>query len=349
MKTLTIGIPSYNVENYIAECLDSILLPELVDDLEVLVINDGSTDGTEAVAREYEKLFPETVRVISKENGGWGSGVNLAISEARGKYFKNLDSDDFVSPEGFTELVRNMKENDADAFIAPANNYEEGTARVYPHQFPNGCIFGRVVPFSEMCGSIDFIFRMHCLAFRTEMLQKNNIRVDECFYSDLELISYPFEYVNTVYAQEEPVNMYRIGRNGQSMSIASMAKHIPDIERVGRNMISWYLDAEKRIDDPAKLAFCEKLAKISVSSYLLQPSTADNGSSYIPELREYKKNVLDASERLSDLSGYSFFAAKVLKSNFNNYAFWGEMWKLSLGKAAKTASKLWNFTRKFKH
>ena len=82
MKLLTIVIPCYNVEQYLAECLDSILDTQYNDVLEVLAINDGSKDGTLALAREYEARFPEILRVIDKPNGGWGTVINLATSKS---------------------------------------------------------------------------------------------------------------------------------------------------------------------------------------------------------------------------------------------------------------------------
>ena len=114
MKLLTIVIPCYNVEQYLAECLDSILDTKYNDVLEVLAINDGSKDGTLALAREYEARFPEILRVIDKPNGGWGTAINLASAEARGRYFKILDSDDWFDKDSFRVFMEVLSKSDSD-------------------------------------------------------------------------------------------------------------------------------------------------------------------------------------------------------------------------------------------
>mgnify|MGYP002624493917 CR=1 FL=1 len=91
-KTLTIVVPTYNMDRYLERCLDSLILPEmLMERLEVLVVNDGSKDKSSEIAHSYEKKYPQTFRVIDKENGNYGSCVNRGLKEATGKYIKNLD------------------------------------------------------------------------------------------------------------------------------------------------------------------------------------------------------------------------------------------------------------------
>ena len=86
-KLLTIVIPTYNMEAYLNRCLDSLLVSdEQMKLLEVLVINDGSKDNSSAIAHEYEAKYPNTFRVIDKENGGHGSTINAGIKKARGKW-----------------------------------------------------------------------------------------------------------------------------------------------------------------------------------------------------------------------------------------------------------------------
>ena len=101
-KILTISIAAYRVEQYLAECLDSFTDPRIAGDLEVLVINDGSGDGIRDIAREYEKKYPDVFRLIDKENGGHGSTINRGIAEAKGTYFKTVDGDDLVHPQGLS-------------------------------------------------------------------------------------------------------------------------------------------------------------------------------------------------------------------------------------------------------
>ena len=89
---LTIIVPAYNVEKYLEQCLDSLVNQTIIAH-KVIVVNDGSTDSTAEIAMEYQEKYPDTFRLINKENGGWGSTLNVGIKNAIGKYFKQLDGD----------------------------------------------------------------------------------------------------------------------------------------------------------------------------------------------------------------------------------------------------------------
>lgn len=340
MKILTIGVPAYNIEKYISQCLDSVIHP----DVEVLVINDGSTDDTEKIAMEYQKKYPDIFRVISKPNGGWGSGVNRAVSEARGKYFKNLDSDDWFDKKGFEILLDNMRSNDADAFISPAVTVDDGSGYTAQYQFPNGCTFNKVIPFADLCRDIDFIFRMHTVAFRTSMLQENHFRIDECYYTDHELVSYPFEFVNTVFVQKESVYMYRRGREGQSIGFPSFAKHMNDIKTVAENVVSWY---ERLHVGDDRRSFFRRLAVVILSQYYTQPLAIDDKISreqWLNTVREYR-NSLKSSD-LDELSGYGMFAKLMISRDFAYSPIVAALWRFSMGRGINIADKIWNFLRK---
>ena len=120
-KTLSVVIPSYNVEKYLPEILPTFLSPEVLDDIEVLIVNDGSKDNTSKVGKEFQDKYPNTVRIIDKENGGHGSTINRGIEEAVGKYFKVVDGDDWVDTDVFIKYVNALKTLEADAVMTPFN------------------------------------------------------------------------------------------------------------------------------------------------------------------------------------------------------------------------------------
>ena len=95
-KILTVTVPSYNVQAYLEDCLESFVNSEVMDDIEVLIVNDGSSDDTATIAERYVSKYENTFRLINKENGGHGSTINTGAREARGKYFKVVDGDDWV-------------------------------------------------------------------------------------------------------------------------------------------------------------------------------------------------------------------------------------------------------------
>ena len=112
MKLITFAIPCYNSEKYMNKCIDSLLVCK--DDIEIIIVDDGSKDKTAKIADDYQKKYPETIKAIHKENGGHGSGVNKGLEYATGLYFKVVDSDDWVNEEALTEVlktIKNLKKN----------------------------------------------------------------------------------------------------------------------------------------------------------------------------------------------------------------------------------------------
>lgn len=113
-KILTVVIPIYQIEAYLRQCLNSFVIKETMEDVEVLMVNDGSRDGSVKIAEEFERLYEGTFILINKENGGHGSAINKGIELAKGTYFKVVDGDDWVDPSAFVRLVEVLKTSNAD-------------------------------------------------------------------------------------------------------------------------------------------------------------------------------------------------------------------------------------------
>ena len=107
MKYITFTVPSYNSESYMRRCIESLLAGG--EDVEILIIDDGSTDKTGKIADEYEMLYPNIVKAVHKPNGGHGSGVNKGLELARGLYFKVVDSDDWLDKTAYMKLLDKIK------------------------------------------------------------------------------------------------------------------------------------------------------------------------------------------------------------------------------------------------
>ena len=145
MKYLTFTIPCYNSEAYMERCIQS-LLPG-GNDVEIIIVNDGSSDGTEDIANYYEKEYPEIVRAVHKKNGGHGSGVNAGLELAEGLYFKVVDSDDWLAEDAYLELLNKIKtfykqeQEMPDLFI---NDYmlRSSGRRLYPYHVLWKCVSG---------------------------------------------------------------------------------------------------------------------------------------------------------------------------------------------------------------
>lgn len=256
-KLLSIVVPAYNAENYLSVNLDSLCLPEALKDIEVLVIDDGSTDGTGRIAGQYEKKYPETVRVITKENGGHGSGINRGIAEARGLYFKVVDADDWVERNAFLHLLTFLKEQAAAegraADLIASGFYwvfDDGSGRInafrrkaeFKKPF-SGVRYRQVYHFDDIADKL--YIKMHAMTIRTEllkcMIREYSLTIDEnCYYVDAEYILYPIPFVETVAFLPDFVYQYRIGRSGQSVSLEKMQKNEANYDKVLRSLFLFY-------------------------------------------------------------------------------------------------------------
>ncbi len=239
-KILSVSIAAYNAENWLERCLDSFCVFEVMDDIEILIVNDGSCDRTKDIAEKYVKQYPQTFRLINKENGGHGSTINTSICIAAGKYYKVVDADDWVESNGLVDLVQRLKTIDADAFLSPyyvvkAENMQKKLMQSVKDQGRAK----RVLKIDEISATINL--QMHAITFRTAILQDNFTPIDEhCFYVDMEYLAFYFRLVRTVYISNIPVYDYLLGTNEQSVNIVNMVKRREQHLRVCSRIIEYY-------------------------------------------------------------------------------------------------------------
>ena len=108
MKLLSIAIPCYNSQDYMEKCIESLLVGG--EEVEILVVDDGSSDRTAEIADAYAAKYPTIVKAIHQENGGHGEAVNAGIRNATGLYFKVVDSDDWVNKEAYIRILETLYE-----------------------------------------------------------------------------------------------------------------------------------------------------------------------------------------------------------------------------------------------
>lgn len=232
-KLLTISVAAYNVENYIKKCLNSFVDASFIDDIEVLVINDGSTDNTASIVNRYMKKYPGIFRLVNKENGGHGSAVNRGILEAKGEYFKTVDGDDWVNKEALKELINFIKVTHADVISTDYWWVDDKTKRKTKEikNIFEGLQYRKEYKFDDVCH--DIYINIHAMTIRTEILKKNKIRLDtNCFYVDAEYVLFPVPYIDTIAFLPRPVYMYRLGLETQSMNLLNMQKNAGIMKRL---------------------------------------------------------------------------------------------------------------------
>lgn len=243
-KLLTISIAAYNVEKYIESTLDSLVIhASYMDMMEVLIINDGSNDGTSSIAHRYEEKYPGIIRVIDKDNGGYGSTINTSIREAKGKYYKLVDGDDWVDQQGLMRLLDCLKDLDADAVVTKYITVENET-KTKVEKDVGLLLDNQVHEFDDL--EFQEAIPMHMLTFKTCILANNHISITEnCFYTDVEYLLKPIPYIHTLFLLDVSVYMYRIGRAEQSVSINSWRKNIDQALIVTFSLINYYNNLDK--------------------------------------------------------------------------------------------------------
>ncbi len=243
MTVLSVIVPSYNAAGWIERCVDSLLVSGACD-IEVLIVDDGSTDATGAIADCYEAAHPGIVRAIHKPNGGHGSTINMGIAVARGTYFKVVDSDDWVQPDAFAALLDTLRQFAADGegvdLVVSNFVYEKvGRRRKRAVRYRN------VLPARRVFGWEDVgrfrtsqYLMMHSLVYRTEMLRESGLSLPEhTFYVDNLYVYEPLLSVRTMYYLDVDLYRYFIGRADQSVNERVMIRRIDQQLKVNRLMM----------------------------------------------------------------------------------------------------------------
>lgn len=320
-KLLTISVAAYNMEKYIDNTLDSLVVDtSVIDKIEVIVVNDGSTDGTKDIVKEYVDKYPNTFKLINKENGGYGSTINESIKIASGKYYKLLDGDDWYDKQYLEQLVRLLEKKDVDMILTDyVENYENGSKIVKEYDIKENEI--------KTLECISFKILMHSIAYRTSILKNSDIRFDEhCLYTDSEFVVFPMFYVNNLIYYKLPVYQYRLGREGQSVEVASFVKHITDLETTTDSMISYYKVHE--VKNNSNNAICINIAlhyQTNVYAYLWGPICKNT----LIKLINREKKVETANKVIYLLSSQGSKKIFLLRhKNYKNY--WFEAMKIHL-------------------
>ena len=294
MKLLSIAIPSYNSEAFMRKCIES-LLPG-GEEVEIIIVNDGSKDGTGAIADEYAGKYPTIVKAVHQENGGHGEAVNAGLRNATGLYYKVVDSDDWVNKEAYLKILEKLsdlvKSGDmVDMFISNYVYENEGKKRKkvmqYRTAFPTDTVF--------TWGDVKFLhvgqyILMHSVIYRTQMLKDCGLELPKhTFYVDNIYVYHPLPYVKKLYYMDVDFYRYYIGREGQSVQEQVMIGRIDQQIRVNKILIDdcdvWKLKNKKLRN--YMLSYLEIM--MTVSSILAIRSKTPENLAKKKELWQYLK------------------------------------------------------------
>lgn len=315
-KILSVSIASYNVEKFLDQTLESCLVPEIMDKLEVIIVNDGSKDGTADVAKKYTEMAPGTFVLIDKENGGYGSTVNAGIKAATGKYFRLLDGDDWFDKDGLREFIGILEQADEDMIITRFRRVFEADGHTEERDE------GENIPF--VTGTFDQLpdnswFTMHAITYRTALLKESNISITEhCFYTDQEYDLLPLRWVNTIRIAPVTVYCYRIGRGEQSVSIPGLEKHYNEQTIVLKKLYGVYSDVHKKhtVKDNYIYKYFVKRTRFQIRTYLVISKSEQHKQELVDFMNYLKAEQPDIYR---DLIRQSKFVKLLVWSRFSAY------------------------------
>ena len=243
---LSIIVPTYNMEMYLRENLDSYLGEADSGLLEVLVMDNSSTDASPTIACSYAEKYPALFTVIRKENKGYGSSVNVGIKIARGKYLRIVDADDWVAADALHLLLNELQECSSDLVETDYTTVHIGTGEMVALSVrPRSAKIG--VSYKNLQIAKEKFPTIHSTTFRTEFLRENNIALlENTLYVDEQLMILSYIHARSILYSGLNLYRYRIGNVAQSVSAVNMGRHYRDRERVIISYLEEYLQLEKR-------------------------------------------------------------------------------------------------------
>ena len=248
----------------------------------------GGTDRTAEIVKKYEEKYPDIVKLVHKENGGYGSTINSSITLAKGKYFKQLDGDDWFDKSNFKKILELLRSVDTDIVYTPyvIKNEKNGEQKFID-------FFSNDIQGKYQTEEIRYL-SMYTLTYRTKILRENNIKLlEKCLYTDTEYALYPMIYCKEIYITHDPVYVYRIGRDEQSVSLNSRVKHYEEHIKVTKRLIKFLektqKEKSKNIAEYVK-GYVSHMAACSIGDFLiLLPQNKEN----LNKIKEFEKYLYD--------------------------------------------------------
>lgn len=252
MKILTIAIPCYNSQDYMRKCIESALVGG--EDVEIIIVDDGSTDDTAAIADEYQEKYPTIVKAIHKENGGHGDAVNYGMANATGYYFKVVDSDDWLSEQAYKKVLETLKgiildrERDPnlpelDLLLANYVYDKVGRKKKRVMRYTGALEENKILNWDNSkikFNKFQYVL-MHSVIYRTKLLKECRLSLPKhTFYVDNIFVFVPMMSVKTLMYLNVDLYRYYIGREGQSVNEQTMVKRIDQQIYINKELINYF-------------------------------------------------------------------------------------------------------------
>ncbi|WP_386693256.1 MULTISPECIES: glycosyltransferase family 2 protein [unclassified Lonepinella] len=329
-KLLTIVVPTYNTEQYLPRCLDSLILDEsLMNKVEVLVVIDGSPDNSYAVAKKYEEKHPQTFKVVNKENGGHGSTINKGLELATGKYFKVLDSDDWFDSDVYQSFLFKLDSLDVDIVLTDyVKEYIfEGRKEVLSlsNQTKDTIIELKNI---DTTHHVDNLFSMARMTYKTEVLRTSRLSLPEkTFYVDTIYAMTPLFFSHNVIYLGLELYRYFIGREEQSMTLNNQIKNRLHIKKVFIHISDKFIENDSNLSGNIKSYTINFLTQMSSFGYILPI--------YLSSSEGYR----ESKEWHIKMKAYSFLKSTKVSMLYNFLPYWAFSSLLKLREKVKSLVK----------
>lgn len=319
-KIISIIVPTYNMEALLPRCLDSLTKECVPSSVEVIVVNDGSKDGSLCVANEYKKLRPDIITIIDKDNGNYGSCINVALKQVRGKYVKVLDADDWFSTEELVVLIEKITQSEADMIVTPYQKVYQKTSKIENCNLPSKYQRGKF-SIDEIFQGDDFLFLpMHMLAYKTALLRDiRYIQTEGVSYTDSEWVFKPIFHVKSVEFVNSNVYSYLLGREGQTMDPKVILKSLSQELIVLRSQVKYRKLHKNEVDSDNVMKYidftiCRKCILI-YTQLLLRAKSRDFDEKIIEEMESILSH--DAMDLYIKMSNFDIrcFVVRYWRSN----------------------------------
>lgn len=290
-KILTIVVPTYNMEKYLRKCLDSLIVEDksLLNQMEVLVVNDGSRDSSSTIAHDYQNNYPQVFRVIDKENGNYGSCVNKGLEFATGKYFRILDADDWFDGGQLEQFMKNLKDTDSDVVIS---NYTRRYGECKKEYISVKNLQYNKVYEIDLYDFSSKAYRnmllMHAMTYKTDLLKSIEYKQQTGIsYTDIEYCYFPFSRAKTMMFVDINLYQYYLGREGQTMQRGNMIRSIDNFSKVATRVTKDYLQnkvVNKRRLLPLVYIISNPIYQIYLINLLYQKEPTDHQKGILEEV-----------------------------------------------------------------
>ena len=290
MKLLSIIIPAYNMEAYLAPCVESILRTPSLAAVEIIIVNDGSKDKTLRIAKQYAERHRDTIRIVDKPNGNYGSTINAALPIAKGEFVKILDADDTFNSSYLAEFLTFLgKMQGVDMIVTPFTEVNEQKEHRVDYNLYSRKIYeyGKIYDAEQIFGdgAIRF-FMMHGVCYRTELLRQMGYRQSEGIsYTDQEWVFYPLFNVKSIAFANIPLYRYNTSREGQTMDAKVQLRSLSQLIAVTEAIARYFATHSGAMESATRINFLRNIVadriRIVYRKYLLvMPNTMFAASNF---------------------------------------------------------------------